>query len=79
MYQLTYLQLSSLVDERGRQVVFSLIQQGAHLLHLLLQTLLHLNHSLENKHMSTVTNRNFMSRTHRSSNTFVFLAILQDV
>lgn len=43
-----YLQLCGLVDERGRQVVL-VLQQGAHLLHLLLQRLLHLNRSLRNK------------------------------
>lgn len=43
-----YLQLCGLVDERGRQVVL-VLQQGAHLLHLLLQRLLHLNRSLGNK------------------------------
>lgn len=44
-----YLQLCGLVDEGGWQVVL-VLQQEAHLLHLLLQGLLHLTHSLERKH-----------------------------
>lgn len=67
-----YLQLCGLVDERGRQVVL-VLQQGAHLLHLLLQRLLHLNRSLGNKHM--YTNKNFTTTLFKSLVSFTFLVI----
>lgn len=52
--QLAHLQLCGLVEDSSRQVVsVGLLQQEAHLLHLLLQRLLHLNHRLEEKHTHT--------------------------
>lgn len=54
--QLAHLQLCGLVEDSSRQVVsVGLLQQGAHLLHLLLQRLLHLNHRLEEEHTHTHT------------------------
>ena len=54
--QLAHLQLCGLVDDSSRQVVsVGLLQQGAHLLHLLLQRLLHLNQRLEDTHTHTHT------------------------
>lgn len=62
MQQLTYLQLCGLVNERGGQVLsVSLLQQRVHLLSLLLQRLLHLNHRLQNKHTSAAMNGEFMT------------------
>lgn len=77
IYQPAYLQLCGLVEERGRQVVsVSLLQQGAHLLHLLLQRLLRLNRRLENTHAHSQRRRrtSWLHVKLVCLNTFSFLA-----